>query len=51
MAHIVWTPWREHKEVLTVRGQLYPSEGEKNLDLRRKACSQVSHFEFLMELE
>ena len=41
MAHIVWTPWRDLHELLTVRRQLYPSAGVGEPDMRRKACSQV----------
>lgn len=41
MARIVWTPWRDLNEILAVRSQLYPSAGNKEPDLRRKACAQV----------
>ena len=42
MDHLVFTPWRDNEEILTVRRWLFPAKGSKDPDLRRKACSRVS---------
>lgn len=42
MAHVVWTPWRKHGELLTVRSQLYPPKASVEPDRRREACNLVS---------
>ena len=41
---IIWTPWRNHDDLLRVRELLYatsPTEQSGNSSLRRKACDQV----------
>ena len=47
MTDIVWTPWRDHGELLTVRRYLYVQQdgyGEAK-DMRRKGCEIVSYYE------
>ncbi|CAD6570096.1 MAG: rRNA-processing protein las1 [Alectoria sarmentosa] len=42
---IVWTPWRDHSELLSVRKWFFPNSASSepaDPDLRRKACEQVS---------
>lgn len=42
---IIWTPWRNHTELLNVRDSFFPSSANSEPTdprLRRKACDQVS---------
>ena len=41
MPKLVFTPWRNDKELLQVRGQFYPPAGSEAPDRRREACSRV----------
>lgn len=47
MTDVVWTPWRDHGELLTVRRYLYvhQDEGGQAKDMRRKGCEIVSRCE------
>ena len=38
----VWTPWKDHDELLQNRAWLYGSQVQEGHDMRRKACDQVN---------
>ncbi|EAW13139.1 rRNA-processing protein LAS1 [Aspergillus clavatus NRRL 1] len=41
MAKVVFTPWKEHSQLLSVRNQFYPPPGYEGPDMRSKACALV----------
>ncbi|KAF7122129.1 hypothetical protein CNMCM5793_000085 [Aspergillus hiratsukae] len=41
MAKVLFTPWKDHSQLLTVRRQFYPPPDYNGPDLRSKACATV----------
>ncbi|PWY67203.1 glyoxylase [Aspergillus heteromorphus CBS 117.55] len=41
MAKVIFTPWKEHSQLLAVRGQFYPLPFHDGPDMRSKACATV----------
>ncbi|RAK99490.1 rRNA-processing protein LAS1 [Aspergillus ibericus CBS 121593] len=41
MAKVIFTPWKEHAQLLAVRGQFYPAPIYDGPDMRSKACATV----------
>lgn len=41
MAKVIFTPWKEHSQLLAVRDQFYPPLTYDGPDLRSKACATV----------
>lgn len=41
MAKVIFTPWKEHSQLLDVRSQLYPPPGYDGPDMRPIACARV----------
>ncbi|PYI08967.1 glyoxylase [Aspergillus sclerotiicarbonarius CBS 121057] len=41
MAKVIFTPWKEHSQLLAVRGQFYPAPFYDGPDMRSKACATV----------
>lgn len=44
MAKVLFTPWKDHSQLLTVRRQFYPPPDYDGPDLRSKACATVRSF-------
>ncbi|RJE24710.1 Cell morphogenesis protein Las1 [Aspergillus sclerotialis] len=42
MAKLVFTPWKHHSQLLSVRGQFYPPPAYIGPDMRSRACATVS---------
>ncbi|GAB1214436.1 hypothetical protein ATERTT37_003599 [Aspergillus terreus] len=42
MAKVIFTPWKEHSQLLAVRDQFYPPLTYDGPDLRSKACATIS---------
>ncbi|KAG2416381.1 hypothetical protein HFD88_007596 [Aspergillus terreus] len=42
MAKVIFTPWKEHSQLLAVRDQFYPPPTYDGPDLRSKACATIS---------
>ncbi|GKZ22909.1 rRNA-processing protein las1 [Aspergillus brasiliensis] len=41
MAKVIFTPWKEHSQLLAVRSQFYPAPFYDGPDMRSKACATV----------
>ncbi|RDH37825.1 Las1-like-domain-containing protein [Aspergillus welwitschiae] len=42
MAKVIFTPWKEHSQLLAVRSQFYPAPFYDGPDMRSKACATVA---------
>ncbi|KAF9894487.1 rRNA-processing protein las1 [Aspergillus nanangensis] len=42
MAKVIFTPWKEHSQLLAVRNQFYPPAAYDGPDMRSMACATVS---------
>ena len=42
MAKVIFTPWKQHSQLLEVRNQFYPPPEYDGRDIRPMACARVS---------